>query len=325
MKRSTFITWDELKVGLLVLVAIAVVAIAILQLGQTANLFTTRYELVTFLGNGNGLREGNSVTIAGQLAGVVREITFLPPDADTSRNIKVVLNIDEALRPQVREDSRVRLRTLGLLGDKVIDISPGTPRYPALVPGDTIPASDALDYEAVIAQAAGAVGDLTVLTHDLRKITGGIARGEGTMGQLIMNPTLYDQITGTLTEMNRLLVRMENPNGTFGRLIDDPTLYNRLVSTTMQVDSLVTAVRSQDGTLGRLLYDDTLYTRMLHVSTEADSVLHLVTDGDGFAGRMLTDQELYDQLNKALTDLNTLLEDIRRHPSKYTKGLIKIF
>lgn len=325
MKRSTFITWDELKVGLLVLFAMLVIAVAILRLGQTAHLFTKRYPLVTFLANADGLHEGNSVTIAGQLAGVVKAMRFLPPDADTSRNIEVVLDIDRALEPQVREDSRAHLRTLGLLGDKVIDISPGTPGYPALAPGDTIPASETLDYKAVIAQAAGAVGDLTVFAHDLRTITAGLAHGQGTMGQLITNPTLYDRLSGTLTEMDRLLARMDNPNGTFGHLLDDPTLYTRLLQTTAQVDSLVTAMRSEQGTLGKLLSDDTLYTRMLSASVTADSVLHLITEGDGVAGRLLTDQAVYDQLNKALTDLNTILEDVRRHPSKYTKGLITIF
>ena len=325
MKRSTVITWDELKVGLLILFAMLVIAIAIFRLGQAANLFTRRYALVTFLPNANGLREGNSVTIAGQLAGIVKRIDFLPPDADTSRNIEVVMEIDERLRPQVREDSRVALRTLGLLGDKVLDISPGTPRYPVLAPDDTIPAAQTMDYEAVLAQAAGMVGDLTELTRDLRSITGNIARGEGTMGQLIANRTLYDQLSGTLTQMNRVLVRMQNPNGTFGRLIDDPTLYDRLVGATMQLDSMLAAIQSRQGTLGRLLYDDTLYTRMVSASIAADSVLRLMTQGDGFAARLLTDRELYDQLNKSVTNLNAILEDVRRHPSKYTKGLVKVF
>ncbi|HET7564152.1 MAG TPA: MlaD family protein [Gemmatimonadaceae bacterium] len=325
MKRSTSITWDELKVGLLILVAAVVIAIAIVQLGQAANLFAKRYPLVTFLPNANGLREGNSVTIAGQLAGIVTRIQFLPPDGDTTRNIEVVMAIDEQLAPQVREDSRVSLRTLGLLGDKVLDISPGTPRYPVLAPDDTIPATQTLDYEQVIAQAAGTVGDLTVLTHDLRSITGEIVRGEGTMGQLITNRTLYDQLSGTLTQMNQVLARMQNPNGTFGRLIDDPTLYNRLTSATTRLDSLLVAMQSPQGTLGKLLYDDTLYTRMVSASAAADSVLHLMTQGNGFAARLLTDQELYDQLNKSLTDLNTILEDVRQHPNKYTKGLVKIF
>jgi len=325
MKRATFITWEQLKVGGMILLALAILTVAVFKLGEAANLFSKRYKLVVLLPSANGLRVGGSVTVAGQLAGTVSSIDFLPPDADTTRNLRVVVEVDQTLQQQVREDSRARLRTLGLLGDKVLDISPGTPRYPVLAPDDTIPATQTLDYEQVIAQAAGTVGDLTVLTHDLRSITGEIVRGEGTMGQLITNRTLYDQLSGTLTQMNQVLARMQNPNGTFGRLIDDPTLYNRLTSATTRLDSLLVAMQSPQGTLGKLLYDDTLYTRMVSASSAADSVLHLMTQGNGFAARLLTDQELYDQLNKSLTDLNTILEDVRQHPNKYTKGLVKIF
>src|SRR5215217_8145788 len=122
MKRSTFITWDQLKVGVLVLVALAILTVAIFQLGEAANLFAKRYELIIYLANSNGLRVGGQVTVAGQLAGAVNSIDFLPVDEDTTKNIKVVLSIDEQLREQIRGDSRGKVRTMGLLGDKTVDI-----------------------------------------------------------------------------------------------------------------------------------------------------------------------------------------------------------
>jgi phospholipid/cholesterol/gamma-HCH transport system substrate-binding protein len=202
MRRSTFITWEQLRVGVLILTALGILVVAIVKLGQAAHLFSARYELVTFLPNANGLREGGSVMVAGQLAGVVKQIEFLPPDGDTTRNLKITLEIDDRLRPLIREDSRARLRLFGLLGDRVLDISPGTPKYAVLTAGDTIPTTPALDYEAVVAQASGAVSDMVVLTRDLRSITGGIVRGEGTMGQLLTNRSLYDRLNTTIAQLN---------------------------------------------------------------------------------------------------------------------------
>ncbi|HEU4641110.1 MAG TPA: MlaD family protein [Gemmatimonadaceae bacterium] len=325
MKRSTFITWEQLKVGLLILFALGILTVAVFKLGQAANLFEKRYELVTFLPNANGLREGGSVTVAGQLAGIIKRIDFLPVDRDTTRNLKITVEINQALQQQIREDSRARVRTLGLLGDKVLDISVGTPRYSALPSGDTLLTTESLDYEQVLAQASGAVDDMVQLTADLRQITGGIVRGEGTMGQLLTNRTLYDQLNGTLTEMNGLLARLQKPNGTFGRLIDDPTLYDRLTSVTASLDSVLIALNSRQGTMGKLLADDTLYTRLVSITTGADSLLRKLHGGDGFAAKMLNDQEMYDKLTKTLTDLNAILEDVRRDPRKYTKGMIKVF
>ena len=244
MRRSPSITWDQLRVGLVIAVAVLVVGIAIYKLGQAANLFSKRYELIAFLPDANGLREGGSVMVAGQLAGTVRKIEFLPVDADTTRNLRLTLAVDAGVREQIRRDSRGKLRTLGLLGDKVFDITPGTPRFQPLRNGDTVTVVPALDYEAVIAQASGAVNDLVALTKDMRVITGGLVKGEGTVGQLLTNRQLYDQLNGTLSRANTMLARLQNPNGSVGRMLDDPTLYNRLVDVIGSTDSLVIALRS---------------------------------------------------------------------------------
>ena len=325
MKRPSFISWEQLRVGVVVLVALGILTVAVVRLGAAANLFTSRTTLVTFISHANGLREGGSVMIAGKLAGTVREIEFLPVDRDTTRNLRVVLEIDESLLAQVRGDSRVRLRTVGLLGDRVVDISPGTIAHQVLQPGDTVPSVPTMDYDAVLEQASGAIDDLVALTTDLRTITGGLARGEGTAGQLLTNRALYDELTSTLDQTQRLVARLQNPDGSLGRLLDDPALYDNLAALTLRTDSLVVAFNSPDGTLGRLLRDDTLYTQMVGVVAGADTLLGLMRNGDGLAPRLLTDQELYDQLNKTITDLNAILSDLRANPERYLKGLIKVF
>ena len=325
MRRSPRITWDQLRVGLVIAVAVAVLGVAVYKLGQAANLFARRYELIAYLPDANGLREGGSVMVAGQLAGTVTKIEFLPVDNDTTRNLRLTLAVDATVREQIRRDSRGRLRTLGLLGDKVFDITPGTPRARPLVEGDTVTIVQALDYEAVIAQASGAVTDMVALTRDLRVITGGLAKGEGTVGQLLTNRALYDQLNGTLGRANAMLARFQNPNGSVGRLLDDPTLYNRLVGVISSTDSLVVSLSSSQGTAGLLLRDTTLYRNMVGITTGADSLMRSLTNGQGTASRLLTDQTLYDQLNKLVSDLSAILADVRRDPGRYTKGMVKLF
>jgi phospholipid/cholesterol/gamma-HCH transport system substrate-binding protein len=325
MKRSTFITWDQLKVGVLIVIAFVILGIAAVKLGQAANLFTERYDLIALLPNASGLREGGSVTVAGQLSGIVESIEFLPADGDTTQNLKVTMRIDERVREQIRSDSRAKLRTMGLLGDKTLDISPGTVPNAILEPGDTVEVVPSLDYEQVLAQAAGAVGDMVQLTADLRSITGGLVRGEGTMGQLLSNRTLYDQLTESITQANSLLTRLQQRQGTFGRLLDDPALYDRMVRLTGSLDTLTRTIAYAEGTLGKLLRDDTLHVRLTSILANADSALRLMTQGQGFAARMLSDQALYDRLNKTLTDLSAILEDLRANPGKYTRGMVKVF
>jgi phospholipid/cholesterol/gamma-HCH transport system substrate-binding protein len=324
MKRSAYITWDQLKVGSLIIVALLIMTLAMYKLGQAANLFERRYELVTFLQDAAGLRQGGSVTIAGQLAGVVKEIDLLPVDADTTRNLRVVFEVNEDLRDQVRADSRARLRTMGLLGDKVLEVSVGTPRHSALTEGDTVPSEPTMDYEAIITRAAGSVDDVVALARDLRQLTGGIVRGEGTVGQMLTNRALYDQLTATMGRMNATLSRIQNSQGTLGRLIDDPRMYDRLVAVLRSADSLFIAINNSQGTFGQLLRDTTLYQSMVGVAQSADSTLRMLRNPNGTLGRMLTDHQLYDGLNKLSTDLNAILADVRRDPQRYTRGLITV-
>jgi phospholipid/cholesterol/gamma-HCH transport system substrate-binding protein len=323
MKRSSRITWDQLRVGSIALVALGILTLAVYKLGQAASLFAHRYELIAIVPEANGLREGGPVSIAGQMSGIIKKIEFLPVDADTARNIKLVLAVNDNLKDQIRRDSRGKIRTMGLLGDKIVDISTGTPRYPRLDAGDTLTIARSLDYEAVLAQAAGAVGDVVELTSDLKMLTGGIVRGEGTVGQLVTNRQLYDDLTRTLNRTNAVLARLQNPNGTMGRLLDDPALYERLVAMITSTDSLVHAMTDANGTTGRMMRDSTLYTNLVGMTQRADSLMKMLTSGNGFASKMLTDQSLYEQLQKLVTDLNAILADVRRDPGRYTKGMIR--
>ena len=325
MKRPSFITWEQLKVGVLIVAALAVLAVSIYKLGQAASLFSRRYDLYAFLREANGLRVGGTVLVAGQFAGTIKGIDFLPVDNDTTRNLKIRMAVDHKLQEQIRADSKAHVRTLGLLGDKVIDISTGTPRFSALREGDTIPVAPSLDYEAVLAQAASAVNDMVELTHDLRQITASIVRGDGTIGQLMTNRALYDQFLGTMTRANGMLTRFENPNGTFGRMLNDPTLYNNFVRVLGTADSLIITLNDKNGTIGKLLRDDSIYTHLVGMASAGDSLMRALSSGKGLAGRLLTDPTLYDRVNKLTTDLDEILADVRKDPRRYTKGLICVF
>src|SRR5690606_18924745 len=93
---------------------------------------------------------------------------------------------------QIRADSRVRLRLQGLMGDRFLDIEPGSPEAPILGPGETVRSVPAVDIEENIleplAQTLLDAGDLVI---DLRRVTGQMLLGEGTLGRLLMDESLY--------------------------------------------------------------------------------------------------------------------------------------
>ena len=79
------------------------------------------------------------------------------------------------------------------------------------------------------------------------------------------------------------------------------------------------------GTAGLLLRDTTLYRNLVGITKGADSLMKSIASGQGTAGKLLTDQTLYDQLNKLVTDLSAVLADVRKDPSRYMKGVVKVF
>jgi phospholipid/cholesterol/gamma-HCH transport system substrate-binding protein len=325
MRQSSFLTWDQLKVGGVIFVALVILGVAIVRLGEAGNLFAQRYTLVSYVGNASGLRLGSGVTVAGQLAGSIKEIEFLPPDADTTRNLRVVIEVNRSLSAQVRQDSRAKIKTIGLLGDKSFDISPGTPRFRPLREGDTLVVIPSTDYEAVVAQASGAINEVATLTRDLKTVTGSIARGEGTLGQLVTNRALYDQLNTTLARTSLLMARLENPRGTIGRMLNDPALYNSLTRTVAAADSLVSQMANGQGSMGKLLRDDSLYLNLVSVVQKADTLVGGMANGKGTMQKLFTDEELYNELLKTVTGLNSALVEMRRDPRRYFQGIIQVF
>jgi phospholipid/cholesterol/gamma-HCH transport system substrate-binding protein len=140
---------------------------------------------------------------------------------------------------------------------------------------------------------------------------------------------VYDQLNATLASSNQMIQHLQNPKGTFGQLLNDPTLYNNLNRMLGTADTLVATlgagVNSGNGTVGKLLRDDELYNRLVSAVAGVDTVVATMQHGNGTVNKLFTDAQLYDQMLKAVTSLNTVLTDVRRDPRRYTKGLITVF
>jgi phospholipid/cholesterol/gamma-HCH transport system substrate-binding protein len=322
--------WRRLRVMTLIGVGALLLGYAGYRVGQTLDIFARRFEIVTHVPSGLGLREGAAVTLAGQRIGQVSRIEFIPVEQKRGEeNLRLTLSIAQNVQDQVRTDSRAYLRTAGLLGDKFVDISPGTPAGRVLRPGDDIIAGRSLDLDDFMVQASDALDQATGIIANLQQLTGGLLQGEGTIGRLLHDDALYVGVTGTTTELRRTLTELNRSDGTFGRLIRDPALYHQLHGSLARVDSLGALMMYGDGTLGMLLRDDALYSRVLGTIGTADEAIadvgdfvRRMTQGEGTIQRLMTDPLLYEEFLKAVVDVQTLLNDIRLNPGKYKPNIM---
>lgn len=331
--RRGGLAWREVRIGAVLVLSLTLLVLAVVQVGQLFDVFADRYPLVMLVRSANGLLEGAPVTLAGQRVGQVEEIDFIPPGRAGENNLRIQVEINEEVQEHIRADSRARIRTQGLLGDKYIDITPGSPEAPILQPGDTLVAIEAVDYEDILADASATLREAHALVLDLRQITGSLRRGEGTLGRLITNDELYERLVGATTELRTTLAEINRADGTLGRLIRDPALYERIHSAVARIDTLGSAILHGEGTVSRLIQSDELYRGMVGVVGRADSAvaalegtLGKLAEGEGTLQRLLSDPALYDEFLKAVVDLQTLINDIRENPRKYRPDVnVKVF
>lgn len=324
----------QLRVAGLIIASLLILAYGIYRVGGIFDVFADRYEIVTLVPSALGLREGAPVTLAGQRIGQVAGIDFIPiREKRGADNLRIRLAINEDAQDQIRADSRAFLRTEGLLGEKFIDIQPGSVSAQVLQRGDTLLAGRSVDLDEFITQAAGALDQATTIVTDLRDITGGLAQGEGTLGKFLVDEQLYQRMVAATTQLTLTLGELNRADGTLGRLIRDPALYRQMQSALARVDSIGAQALGGRGSLGLLLQDESLFRNLAGTTARADSAMiglnQLVgrmQQGEGSLQKLLTDPQLYDEFLKAVVDLQTLLNDVRAEPGKYKPDItVRVF
>lgn len=324
----------QLRVGALVIVGLLLLTYGVYQVGKIFDVFAKRYTLVTLLPSVAGLAEGAPVTLAGQQIGQVDQIRFIPMRLKRNgNNLVVTLKVADRVQQQIRRDSRIAVRSQGLLGDKYIDIEPGTTHAAILADGDTIPAIVAMDMEQFLARASAMLDQANVLVADLGTITHGLARGEGTMGQLLHDPRLYERLVGTTAQMEDMLASINHGNGTLAHMINDPAMYNRMVSAVARVDSLGYSVLHGSGTLSQFIRSDSLYRGLAGSAEKANlaagqfaDMMQKLNSPGGSLNKFMTDPRLFDEFLKSVVDLQNLIADVRQNPKKYAPPInVKVF
>lgn len=326
--------WRQARVAILIIVGLLVLMWAIYRVGKILDVFADRYTIVTMMPNVAGLREGALVALAGQRVGKVESIEFIPLRQKRGGNHLVLkLEIGESVRDQIRSDSRAMVRAQGVLGDKFIDITPGTLSGKVLAANDTIASETMMDIEQFLVKASGAMDRANVIVDNLAVITDGLARGEGTVGSLLRDDELYTRMVGATGEVNSVLAEINRGDGALSRIIRDPLLYQRMVSAVTRVDSLGSLMLHGRGTLPQMLRNDTIFKGLSAVLGKADlaagefsTLMSKVNRADGTMNRMLTDPRLFDELLKAVIDLQTMIEEVRANPKKYVPDVnVKVF
>jgi phospholipid/cholesterol/gamma-HCH transport system substrate-binding protein len=352
------VQWSQLKVGVLVIVAVAALsALVFLMSGSTGGFFTGKITLRSYFENAAGLKVGAPVNLEGVTIGNVKRVRIEPARKLTP--VEVTMKIGSTYRQAVRTDSTSSLETIGVLGDTVVDINSKNATGPPVENNAELKTNETPNLSDVIKSSQGTIEQLNTILAKVDHLADSLNSTKGSIGELINNPDLYNKAITTLNELSRLVDTVSNGQGSIGKLVADDTLYNHINDTVTKLDQMATSLDQGKGTIGKLLKDETLANNLNQSVSSAnqlladinagkgglgmiakdpqfaaklrdtvdklDSVLNRVDSGEGTVGQLVRNPSLYNNLDQSLTETRGLVAAIRENPKKYLTFHVKVF
>lgn len=288
-------TW----VGLFIFASLIILIAGILSIGNLHSTFVKKMHLVTFFKDVNGLQTGNNIWFSGVKIGTVNKLQFQPDNS-----VKIIMNIDEMARQYIRKDAHVKIGTDGLIGNKILILYGGSAIAGEAEAGDTLWREAGSMADDMMAMLAENNKNLLAITNNLKTVTVKLANGTGTVGKLIHDETLFNDLQTTAqslvtasTQAKLLLINLNNftqnlnaPQGSLHKLTTDTTLFNSLQKSIQSLEytladakqtmaGLKTALANPNSPLGVLTTDEKSGTEIKSILQNLEkSTITLETD-----------------------------------------------
>jgi phospholipid/cholesterol/gamma-HCH transport system substrate-binding protein len=305
MPHNERVQWAKLRVGSLVIVALAIFAIGVFFMSGQEGLFTRHYTLKAYLAGAGGLREGADVRLTGIYVGSVGKIR-ISPFTDKERGVEVDMKIDRKYQNDIRADSVASVETVGLLGDSYINVTRGSPEHEVLANEGAVQTAEKADIAKVMQNTNEVIMNLNTLSAKLDDITTQIQAGKGSMGKLLYDETLYKKMDATATSAQNLMDRVQRGEGTIGKLMSDETLYNRTLATLERLNQVIDEVQHGNGSLAKFISDPSAYNNLNRLMTSGNTLIDSINQGHGTLGKLAKDEQFYDRMNSTMAHVDTL-------------------
>lgn len=310
----------ELIVGtFMVLMLIALVYFTIV-LGR-ANLFQKQYPFEVEFAHVMELRKDDNVVLRGMTIGKIKSLRLV------GDRVRVLALLERPVT--LRKDYRIKIVATSILGGRYLEIEEGSPGAEPLPEGimpQGAPPYDVMTEAAdVVHEIRSALREGGILTNvqmavaSLREIADKINRGEGTMGKLVNDDALYQEVQaavrdlrGVAEQVREVVDKVGRGEGTMGKLLADETVYRDLQTLTSNLKDVSQRLVDGQGVLGKLLApDDTLYRDAAAAAASLKAVAAKIERGEGLLGRLTQDDSLYTEVQAAVREVRAAIDDYR--------------
>jgi phospholipid/cholesterol/gamma-HCH transport system substrate-binding protein len=335
----------QLRIGTFILVSLVVFFAIVYLLGARARYFESKYELAAEFTEVAGLIEGATVRLAGVQIGRVTRVVLAP---EPGGKVRVTMTVARRFHERIRENSEARIATQGLLGDKIVDITPGTPDAPPLRPGAAIAAQDPQEMSRMFAEGArtlrtvselattlraaadrldkgGTFDDIGAAVKSARRITDEVEKGRGWLHVLVYEePEALRRLNGVLSSTQQLISRAENGDNAVSVLLSKESGKSAR-ALLAALDALGRAAEKPgpgDGLLPALLFDPEYrpVARDLQLlARNFREISEKLARGEGLLGGMLQDSG-QDGMGQAGADFRAAMANLRAVSDKIAAG-----
>ncbi|MGO9060735.1 MAG: MlaD family protein [Candidatus Binataceae bacterium] len=318
--------YAKVRVGLVIAAGLAILVVAIYSIGSGTRWLRATQTLQTHFHRTNGLQVGAPVALSGVTIGAVESVDF--PSDPRADYIVVRMWVESRAAERISEDSVANIRTMGLLGDKYIEIIPGPSTIP-LRPGGVLASQDPFDYEALLAKknAGDFFGNLMQASTAARNILTAIDKGQGLLGQLIrgdqsgVRVSLLDlkqslkNINDASAQLASIVSRVNRGQGLAGALMVDSPRNRRMLRnldeslvalrvSAQRIDQLTASLGNGEGLIPQLMRDREFADQILRDTRESihqlEEILVKINGGQGTLGKLVNDPSLYYQTKSVL-------------------------
>ncbi|AAM71571.1 MAG TPA: MCE family protein [Chlorobaculum sp.] len=288
MRNLKELKWSDLKTGIFFLLGLGFAAYLGLVIGKNTSIFTGVTTIKVMTRDVNGLAENNFVSVAGKKIGTVSKLDF--STQNDSLFVVAELKLQNEYANLVTKDSKASIRSLGVLGDKYVDIKAGTGK--PVKEGDFIQLVPEDGLSALTDNAKSTIEKLNTLLDKLNN-------GDGPAGRLISDKQMGEDLQKTVMnlrkssdELTRVSAELHNGKGLLPKLINDKSLADNTEQTIVNLKN---------------------------AAAETETLMKQLNEGKGTLGKLNSDPALYNNLSKTLISLDTLLIDLKKRPNRYVR------
>jgi phospholipid/cholesterol/gamma-HCH transport system substrate-binding protein len=188
----------KLRLGLFVAGGLALFVMAVFIIGKQKNLFNPVYKLSSTFYNISGLQIGNNIRFSGINVGTVDNISII-----NDSTVRVDMAIKKEVKQFIKTDSEVAIGSEGLIGDRLIIITQGSADATSAAEGQQLNSKEPVETDAIMASLKVTAGNVEIITQQLAEVMIKINGGGGTLGKLIQDTTIAENLNQTIVNLKK--------------------------------------------------------------------------------------------------------------------------